>query len=102
MPEVSKIKRKIIAAVLLAAAILGGISARNAQKAADPQRADGCAYVVKEYNGMIAVFQNGSNLPDEILDCPLDSLPPEEVQRLKNGIPVFSEQELQKLIEAFD
>jgi len=102
MPEVRTIKRKIYAAVLLVLAILCGVSARNTQKAADPEKADGYVYVVKDYNGMVAVFRTGSNLPDEVLDCPLDSLPPEEVQRLKEGIPVSNEQELQKLIEAFD
>ena len=89
-------------AILLVLVLLCGFSIRNAQKAADPERADGFAYMVKEYDGMVAVFRGGSNLPDEILDCPLDSLPPEEIQRVKEGIPVSSEQELQKLIEAFD
>lgn len=97
------IKRKIFAASLVALALIGGAAAHSAQqKAADPNGADGYAYWIKDYHGKVAVFQNGNDRPEEILDCPLDSLPQEEVQRVKEGIPALDETELQHLIEAFD
>ena len=97
------IKRKKFTVILLTLTLIGGAAARFAQqKTADPNGADGFAYVIKEYNGSVAVFRNGGDRPEEILDCPLDSLPQEEIQRLKNGIGVSSEDELQRLIEAFD
>lgn len=97
------IKRKAFAALLIALLFLCGAAAQHAQrKAAGPNGADGLTYVIKAYHGRVAVFENGSDRPKEILDCPLDSLPPEEMQRLEQGITAADEKELQRLIEAFD
>ena len=62
----------------------------------------GYQYIVKEYNGKIAIFDYETAVPVEILDCPLSSLPADEAEKLKSGINVATEAELQQLIEAFD
>ena len=59
-------------------------------------------YVVKEFEGKVAVFQQGNNLPIQILDCIIKDLPPDAVQALTTGIEVNSINELQKIIEAYD
>ena len=62
----------------------------------------GYQYTVKEYKGKIAVFDYGAATPVEILDCPLSSLPADEANKLKAGINVSTQTELQQLIEAYD
>ena len=60
-------------------------------------------YTVKNYNGKVAVFNFGDDsYPVEILDCPINSLPESEKEKLNKGINIFSEQELQEIIEAYD
>lgn len=97
------IKRKATAALLAALIIVGGCAARTAQqKAAGSDEAGGTAYVIKAYHDRVAVFEKGNGRPEEILDCPLDSLPQDVVQKLEQGITAADEKELQRLIEAFD
>lgn len=59
-------------------------------------------YIVKEYEGKVAVFQYGSNSPVRILDCTIKYLPPDAAEALATGIEVNSIEELQKIIEAYD
>lgn len=59
-------------------------------------------YIVKEFEGKVAIFQQGNNQPIQILDCIIKDLPPDAVQALTTGIEVNSLNELQKIIEAYD
>ena len=76
--------------------------AQNNNKAGGETLTTGYLYTVKEYEGKVAVFDYGAASPAEILDCPLSSVPEEEAEKLKAGIDVATETELQQLIEAFD
>ncbi|HBL41206.1 MAG TPA: hypothetical protein DDY98_06410 [Ruminococcaceae bacterium] len=94
------LKQRLLLFLVLTVCI--GFAVFGTQKAADSKQADGCVYWIKEYNGMVAVFETDSQMPQEVLDCPINSLPTEEAERIQSGIPVSSEEELQQLIEAFD
>lgn len=59
-------------------------------------------YVIKEYDGKVAVFKYDSSSPVQILDCKINSLPPDAAEALATGIVVSGEYELQKIIEAYD
>ena len=59
-------------------------------------------YIVKEFNGRVAVFQSENDSPVQILDCIIKDLPPDAVKALATGIEVNSINELQKIIEAYD
>ncbi len=59
-------------------------------------------YIVKNFNGYVAVYEYGNDLPVQILDCKINSLPPDAAEALVTGIEVSSEDELQKIIEAYD
>lgn len=59
-------------------------------------------YIVKEFEGKIAVFQQGEELPIQILDCIIKDLPPDAVQALTTGIEAKGINELQRIIEAYD
>lgn len=61
-------------------------------------------YIIGEYEGYIGVFYekdiNGSNIK-EITDIPLESLPKEEQEKIKNGIKITGKRELIKFLESY-
>ena len=66
-----------------------------------PQNQTNSQYIMRDYNGRIAVFRNGESSPEEVFDIFTSSLPKEEYERLMSGISVKDDSELQKLIEAY-
>jgi len=59
-------------------------------------------YIIKAYDGKVAVFSDGVNSPIQVLDCKINSLPPDAVEALATGIKVTGTDELQRAIEAYD
>lgn len=59
-------------------------------------------YIIKEYNGHIGIFKNDETTPFKEYDIPVDMLPQQNQQELKNGYKKFSMQDVEKLIEDFD
>ena len=61
-------------------------------------------YIIDEYEGYIGIFYekdiNGSNIK-EITDIPLESLPKEEQEKIKNGIKITGKKELIKFLESY-
>ncbi len=93
----------LIFTVACAAILIIGSDLQTEKKITDREKLTvGYQFTVKEYNGKVAVFDYGTATPVEILDCPLSSLPADEASKLKAGINVATETELQQLIEAFD
>lgn len=66
-----------------------------------PKEQTGSQYIMRDYNGRIAVFRNGEDFPDEVFDIFTSSLPKEESERIMNGIAIQDSQELQEMIEAY-
>lgn len=58
-------------------------------------------YVLKEYDGCLALFRSGSSKPYRRLDFNVSMLTDFDRELLKNGIYVQTEAELNKLIEDF-
>ena len=58
-------------------------------------------YTVKDYKGRIAIFKYGKELPLEIFDIYTESLPKIDSARIKEGINIADENELQKIIEEY-
>ena len=58
-------------------------------------------YLLKEFNGKLAVFENGEKAPKMIFDVSIDSLPEVDALALKNGLKIKNEQELNDRIEDF-
>lgn len=59
------------------------------------------AYVLKEYNGKIAVFETNSENPLEVFSIFIDTLPQIDRELLKDGIPAGNKAELLRLIEDY-
>lgn len=58
-------------------------------------------YIMRDYNGRIAVFIYGEDKPQEVFDVFTSSLPRGEAERIYKGITVEGDEALQKLIEDF-
>lgn len=58
-------------------------------------------WVIKEYEGHPAVFDSLNEKPSEILDINISSLPSSDRILLREGIRVYSENELSRLIEDY-
>ncbi len=60
-------------------------------------------YTVKEYNGKISVFENGSSEPLYSLDSPfVRDLPDYDRELLTKGIKAGSDEELLRILEDYD
>lgn len=60
------------------------------------------SYVVQEWNGQLAVFIKGQTHPDMIYeDVAVSALPPEEQERLRQGITVPDRAALNRLLEDY-
>lgn len=58
-------------------------------------------WIIKEYEGRPAVFNGMNENPSEILDVSISSLPSSDRALLREGIRVYSESELSRLIEDY-
>ena len=83
-------KHLALAAVLL-------LTARTL-KLADAS-ADAVCFVLKEYDGHIALMEEGAKEPLAVYKTPLTSLYPADAELLRRGIRLSSRAELSRLIE---
>ena len=58
-------------------------------------------YVLKEFNGKLAVFEKGDKDPQMIFDVSIDSLPEIDMIELKQGLKIKDANELNERIEDF-
>lgn len=78
----------------------------NIAKSSNPNITNGPAqekitYVVKEYNGKIAVFEKGSEKPFKITQVNTADLPKTDKEILKNGIEVDNQKGLSSILEDY-
>lgn len=58
-------------------------------------------YTIAEYQGKIAVFKNGENVPMDIYNVYVSTLPQHDKTLLEQGIKIETPEELQKIIEDY-
>ena len=58
-------------------------------------------YIVKSYEGKIAVFQNNESSPIKIVDVYIDLLPQSDRDILNNGITVSNIDEVNKMLSDY-
>ena len=76
-------------------------SPKNNATSPDLELKSNLTYVVKEYNGNVAVFVSGKDLPFRITDVSLDELPSGDQKLLKTGIIVSTQEELNSILEDY-
>ena len=58
-------------------------------------------YILKEYNGKLAIFEKGKKEPKMIFNVLINSLPEVDIKELKKGLKIKNEEELNERIEDF-
>lgn len=58
-------------------------------------------FVIADWQGQVAVFVGGESYPMHIYDTAIVTLPPEEQEKLREGIPVEDEAGLSVLLEDY-
>ncbi len=73
----------------------------NTQISSQSQTVKYHSYVVKEYNGKIAVFEKGSQSPYRTTDMYINFLPEYDKALLSTGIEVDTQAEVNKVLEDY-
>lgn len=102
-------KRVIMYGVLLGTMLLILLSfigvmlvERQNQSAPERREDEEAVFVVGEWDGHLAVFEDGATTPSRLYeDIWIVSFPPEEQERLTNGIRVTSQAELHGVLEDY-
>ncbi|MDO4286903.1 MAG: hypothetical protein Q4C40_04180 [Eubacteriales bacterium] len=68
---------------------------------ADEQTEAEPLYLVREQNGVLAIYPYGSNTAAEITDIRLSSLREYDQKLMQHGFPLYTEQELTSFLEDF-
>lgn len=58
-------------------------------------------YLIKEYKGNIAVFENGEDKPFRVTDIEVKNLPEADQKELKGGVEAPNDDKLQTLLEDY-
>lgn len=74
-------------------------SAENVTQPATEQTTKYRTYVVREYDGVVAVFYSDSSKPIKVTQRYVKALPEKDRANLKEGIQVNDKEELRKLLE---
>lgn len=100
----AKVKILMVSIAITLAATLFNFSAvstpASTKNASYTESAKG--YYLKDFNGMLAIFENGKNSPLEILDVELASLPERDIERIKKGIFAEDLNEIFSLAEDYE
>lgn len=96
----------ITAACILSAGTAAAFSSLHEQRqrefsSAAESTASAPAYWLREYEGKLAVFEEGTPQPVQIIDLDVRTLPPYDQGLLQAGIAADSRQELSRLLEDY-
>ena len=93
----------IITLILSASLIFSAVTLNNAKatsknvKSSETQEK---IYILKDYNGRIALFEEGKSIPLEVYDIFTKSLPEADSEIIKDGLTV-NQADIQKLLEEY-
>ena len=79
--------------------IFAGSSAVSGATASGTESA--LLYTMRTWEGKIGVFRAGASSPYQVLDVYVETLPREEQEKLTAGIPIYSEKQLQSMIDNY-
>ena len=68
---------------------------------ASSEETQSVGYLLRDYNGKIAVFKAGEDKPLKIASTHIASLPKQDAKKLKAGISADTRQELEKALEDY-
>ena len=59
-------------------------------------------YILKEYDGMLAIYESNQSSPIEVLDVDISTLPERDIEKIKNGIYANSLNEIYSFAEDYE
>ena len=74
-------------------------NSKASQKVEPETPSTSLSYIVKDFNGNIAVFEDGSSAPFKVTEVCTNTLPKVDQEKLAEGIIVHSQVELNTLLE---
>ncbi len=77
------------------------IDERNNTNTAETTTQQEIKYMLKEFNGMLALYENDLSHPKEIYNISISSFPEEDIKKLKKGIVINEADELYRLLEDY-
>ena len=89
----------VVACLIFSFGILPNLVRAQVSDTPAPEPRSSLTYVVKNFNGNIAVFEEGAAEPFKITDVPINTLPYNDQNNLEKGIIVSSKEELNSLLE---
>ncbi|MGI5958137.1 MAG: hypothetical protein ACOX60_01825 [Massiliimalia sp.] len=75
---------------------------QNTQHTSMVSAIENTPYLLKEYQGKIALYTSSNSKPEEVYEIYLNILPEYDQKRLKEGIPVSDQAQLKTYLEEFD
>ena len=96
--------RKMILLILTGAAFLSvGLSLYSVKLNSEPKQAASIekVYVLRDYNGRLAVFKDGSSEPVKVFRILTENYGETDREMLENGITVVGEDGLRRIIEDY-
>lgn len=87
--------KKIVKNTALAAVLL--LTAQTIRLA--DASADAVCFVLREYNGRIALMEEGTDEPLAVYKTPITSLYPSDAELIKKGVRLRSRAEISRLVE---
>lgn len=95
----------ILAAFFIAGIIMLFIGGQDTAKAQPTERqqttVDSDIYIVKDYNGKVAVFYEGEDKPMRLTEQQVEALPQTDRDMLKEGVTVEGKEALRRLLEDY-
>lgn len=102
-----KMKNHLILATVLsvtalcAAAMLADSPTERRSAVTVPQTTTSYLFILRDFEGKIALYENGKSSPSEIYEIYTDSLPAADATRLRTGIAAKNDAELLRLLEDY-
>ncbi len=97
-------KHILIITFILSASLIFSVTTLNNAKATSKNVKSSEAYektyILKDYNGRIALFEKGSTEPIEVYDIFTQSLPEKDIKIIKDGITV-NQADIQLILEEY-
>ncbi len=100
-------KKTALCICVLAALIMCGAAVSDRSGGSAPERsaatvsASCAAYCLRDWQGYLAVFENGGQTPSAMTDIPTETLNLVDREKLRTGIEAESREELLSLLEDF-
>ncbi len=102
MSNRAKISAFAISITLILTILSFGVIKPPTSSAVDTSSTRETKYYLKDYKGMLAIFEGDKTIPLEVLEVSISSLPERDIEKIKKGIFADSLNEIISLAEDYE